>query len=204
MKGVKVGWLTVIGEAPRPKGSKDRSARWWCKCRCGVKKSITRRDLISGNVVSCGCKKHGYTHSIKHHRSRTRIYTIWISMKNRCKRHKRYAGRGIRVCDRWEKFENFYEDMSPTYSDDLTLDRIDNDRNYTPENCRWADMQTQAENRKGVIYVEIDGERKSLARACRDLRIPATTVLGRFRRLNITAEEAIEMSLPPSHQQRCA
>lgn len=86
--------------------------------------------------------------------------------KPSCKTFHHYGGRGITVCDRWMQFANFLEDMGRCESDDLTIERIDNDKGYSPENCRWATMKEQARNRRNTLYIDFNGERKPLAEWC--------------------------------------
>ncbi len=106
----------------------------------------------------------------------TRIYHIWASMKTRCykqddKHYKDYGGRGITVCEEWQKFEGFYRDMGPTYRDDLTIDRIDVNGNYCKENCRWATKEMQANNTRVNHMVTINGETDTLANVCKKYKL---------------------------------
>jgi hypothetical protein len=90
-----------------------------------------------------------------------KMYAAWSAMKCRCRFHERYIKKGIVFCKRWDLFKNFYEDMSPTYSPGLTLDRINNDGNYEPSNCRWATYSQQNSNKSGVKLLELDGVKKT-------------------------------------------
>ena len=129
-----------------------------CVCKCGTKRIIFRSNLISGKTKSCGCAKseiisrtkikHGFAANSS--RKAKRIYTIWGSMMNRCfnpsnHAYHNYGGRGITVCDRWKDFENFLLDMGQP-KDDQSIDRINNDGNYEPGNCRWSDNFEQMRN----------------------------------------------------------
>lgn len=129
---------------------------WLCRCDCGVERVIAARHLLSGESRSCGClwRDNRTTHGMcrrQGKRSCTTEYAAWRSMLHRCnnpanKQWHRYGGRGISVCERWNKFENFLADMGLKPSPDLSLERIDNDAGYSPQNCKWATIQEQNAN----------------------------------------------------------
>lgn len=149
--GQRFGRLVVLEFA----GLVSRKAMWKCICDCGEEIICMSSNLRGGKTTSCGCKRTESTQAalVTHGMTGTRQHSIWKNMLNRCrnengKDYPRYGGRGITVCDKWLKFEGFWEDMSEGYSDELTLDRIDNDNGYNKENCRWATDVLQRHNKK--------------------------------------------------------
>lgn len=148
----------------RAVGTRDVS--WVCRCECGTVRTVKQYSLVNGTSQSCGCMRYGRPYEKGHRRpefASTPEYTIWLYMKRRCvdprdHTYGRYGGRGIRVCDRWMSFPSFLEDMGPRPSEEHSLDRIDNNGNYEPGNCRWADRITQARNaRSNRSIIRSDG-----------------------------------------------
>lgn len=153
LTGQRFGRLTVLERAE----NKGAYVCWKCRCDCGIEKIIAGYCLKSGKTQSCGClqiERTAEAHTT-HGKYHTRLHGIWTDMKARCnnpnrKAYKDYGGRGITVCEEWHNsFETFYEwAMANGYSDDLTIDRIDNDKGYSPDNCRWATMADQNKNKR--------------------------------------------------------
>lgn len=175
--GARFGWQEVIGHV---RGEDNRTMHV-VRCCCGTEKKMHRTFLERNK--SCGCKNHIYK-AAKHGMSNTRTYRQWRSMKLRCTNKKRldypsYGGRGIAFCPEWESFEAFFDDMGEC-PDGLQLDRIDNDGNYGPENCRWVTPTENANNRRSNREISLDGERKTLIQWARETGIPRDTLAWRL------------------------
>ena len=146
-----------------PLGSVKKNILWRCKCDCGGAKDVIVGELNSRNTRSCGCliAENRVPNSTTHGYTGTAIYGTWCRMKARCKTNvaqpnKHYAGMGIKVCEKWGKFEAFLADMG-NQPDGCTIDRIDSTGDYTPENCRWADSYIQSNNRSNNRRIVHDG-----------------------------------------------
>lgn len=187
--GDTFGKLTVIERVENSKGGK---AKWKCVCSCGKLKTkpVTSNDLKSGKVVSCGCyyfvSNEGRNRT--HGDSKARLWRIWCSMKNRCycksnREYFNYGGRGITVCEEWlHNYEAFkLWALSNGYSDELTVDRIDTDKGYSPENCRWATYKVQENNRRNTLRITIDGETLSASEWSDISGIKAATIIWRYK-----------------------
>jgi len=151
----------------------QHASLWRCECMCGGKSVVAISNLRSGHTTSCGCKHrtHGYAGKIP-----TPEYRAWQRMHERCGNDNHigsanYKGRGIKVCDRWGKFENFISDMGRMPKGTNSLDRKDNDSNYEPDNCRWSYPKQQVRNRRCTIFVDYLGERKPLGEWCEILGV---------------------------------
>jgi hypothetical protein len=173
--------VTAVRREPRGVG---RATIADVTCDCGSKKSVNLRDLLYGGVVSCGCY-HSERSSLrfkKHGRSTSVEYFTWRRMKQRClQKNLRswpdYGGRGITVCAQWvDSFENFLADMGPRPGLGYSLDRIDNDGNYEPGNCRWALLVEQANNKRSSRLVEAHGKRQTVAQWARETGIREFTI----------------------------
>lgn len=181
LTGQKFGKLTII---ERAENDKQGNAQWLCKCDCGKTVIVRGYQLTIGKTNSCGCLK-----SIRqsHHKSHLRIWQIWECMKQRCYNpsqisYKNYGAKGIRVCEEWHNFENFYNwSLNNGYETNLTIDRIDNNKDYSPNNCRWVDMKTQQRNRTNNHLVTLNGETKCITEWCEIYHLQYNTVLRRLK-----------------------
>ena len=191
---MKYGMMTVIREVGRDYKS---NAFVLCKCDCGCEKVVRLGSLKRGLIKSCGCygrrlasermknNKLGATHGL----SKTRLYRIWQAMKARCTnckndRFKDYGGRGIKICDEWLGSFEVFRDWATShgYSDKLTIDRIDVNGNYTPENCRWITNDEQQNNKRNNHLVNYKGRTYTLTQLSRKLNIPDSTLWYKLKR----------------------
>lgn len=188
LTGQKFGKLEVIKKS-NLHNKKDKHAYWKCKCDCGNYCIVASHHLKNGNTKSCGCLNNGKSH--------TRLYRIWTDIKCRCYRKVEnsycyYGGRGITVCDEWlQDFQAFYDwAMTNGYADNLTIDRINNDKGYSPDNCRWVTMKEQTNNRQSNHLITYEGKTQTIAQWAEELNIKQNTLLYRIRR-GWSIEEAL-------------
>jgi hypothetical protein len=171
-------------------GKQGKQPTWLCKCDCGNKGIVPSYNLKIGRSTNCGCVRREKMSAcnITHGKRNSRLYHIWCGMKHRCtcetaKDFQNYGGRGVTLYENWLSFEPFYEwSMKNGYEDHLTIDRIDNDKGYFPDNCRWAGLKTQANNRRSNHFVEYNNEVKTLAEWCNILKLDRNFVSARLKR----------------------
>lgn len=187
--GERFGKLVVLEESGK---NKRKEILWLCRCDCGKELLVPTYSLTSGNTKSCGCirgcnGKHGAYKAGKVER----LYRVWLRMKTRCSNpnvseYRHYGGRGIRVCDEWDKsyasfrkwaLENGYDPNAKQGA--CTIDRIDNNKGYCPENCAWVSMKEQRINRRCNVFLTINGERMTVSEASEKYGVPYDTLLAR-------------------------
>lgn len=174
---------------------------WICKCDCGKQTSVESYSLRKGKTTSCGCfgAEQRRKAATKHGLSKSRLKGIYNNMKSRCHnpnspKFKNHGGRGIKICEEWlgvDGFKNFVDwSNNNGYSDKLTLDRIDNNGNYKPQNCRWTTTKVQNYNRRNNVLFEIKGEKKSARDWCEEYGININTFFQRAHK-GYTGEDLI-------------
>lgn len=164
-------------------------AAFICRCDCGATSLVRGHSLRSGGSTGCGCarSKRLGDRARSHGKHNHHLYGTWVAMRDRCRRKnhdqfKNYGGRGITVCDRWADFESFLEDMEPSWRHGRTLDRIDNDGNYTPENCKWSTQSEQLSNQRPKRSITFNGETRALSDWARVVGIHPSTLNNRLAR----------------------
>lgn len=200
MIGKRFGRLVVIEQTDYVQPGRPR---WLCRCDCGNEVAVGGLQLRHGDTKSCGCAKKERALAlandhITHGQSKSRLYRIWFNMKCRC--HKvsapdfpRYGGRGINVCDEWRNgFQPFYEwAMANGYQDDRSIDRIDNNGNYCPENCRWVNTKCQNNNTRRNHYVTFNGETLTIGQWSERCGINKNTLHSRLTKYGWSIERAL-------------
>lgn len=206
LTGQVFGKLTVIERAEdyvSPRG--QRKTQWLCECSCAEhnKVVVSGNHLRSGRSTSCGCfsKEYTTTRNTTHGDTKTRLYNIWSGMKKRCynvndPKYNNYGGRGIIICDEWKddfvKFKSWAFDNG--YQDGLTIDRINNDGNYEPSNCKWSNFVEQNNNRRSNKNITFNGETHNLKQWCNKLSLPYSPIQLRLAR-GWTIEDAFTIPI---------
>lgn len=198
LTGQKFSRLTVIEATPSKRGGR----LWHCKCDCGLESIVRGRDIKKGNIRSCGCLRREIAKDLSrlniiHGAAGSKTYKVWVGMRGRCSnpkyRHfKCYGGRGITVCQRWNSFARFLKDMGYPKSGQ-TLDRINNNGNYSPENCRWASRKQQANNRRTTRLLTFYNKTMSLSAWSMEMGLSKCAVGARLK-----AGWSIKRALAPS------
>ncbi len=181
LTGKKFGKWTVISKYCY----KNKKTYWLCKCECGAQSVVDGDSLRRGKSTGCiKCRKPHYKHHLSYHP----LYGVWHSMNQRCKNpnfseYKNYGGRGISVCKEWEtNFLSFYNwAISHGYRKGLSIDRIDNDKGYYPQNCRWITMKAQSYNKSSNHIIIFNGESKTLTEWAKAMGIKTNTLCMRIK-----------------------
>lgn len=186
LTGQRFGKLVCIGVETRAKRATETSpaveTSWRCRCDCGNEK-VVRLCNLGYNTNSCGCIRNTQgAHTRKHP-----LWKTWSGMHQRCndancRSYPDYGGRGIAVCERWQSFPNFLEDMEATYFKGASIDRKDVNGNYEPSNCRWATSKEQGRNRRYNVFINTPWGRVTVAEAAERMNIPQRVLRGRIRK----------------------
>jgi hypothetical protein len=181
--GQSFGFWTVLGFSGR---DNQNATVWLCKCVCGTERNVVVGSLMKGRSKSCGCQQYIVTSekNTKHGMAGTPTYKSWHAMLQRCEGkgdHKSYLKRNITVCEEWFDFNVFLADMG-IRPKNKTLDRIDNTKGYSKDNCRWATNYQQMNNRTNTVYVTVDQETMAISDACRKYKIGISCARHRLNR----------------------
>lgn len=188
--GQRFGMLVVEKRIGSIAGNTGMKQVWWhCLCDCGGEKDICTGNLRNSQRKSCGCLQDGFL------KRNGPEYQVWKNLMARCynpkdPEYKNYGTRGISVVSEWHKFRKFFTDMGKRPSAKYSIDRIDNDGDYSPENCRWVTMKQQANNRRSNVFIEYLGERRTLSQWADRFGISKQIIYNRRNR-GLTGEEAL-------------
>lgn len=207
LTGLQFGLWKVVKQEPSKKTRNGTMALWLCRCFCANEQVLNSTQLRLRRPASCGCERGAHRHTAQGKVSAT--YRSWQGMISRCTQpsnpgFKYYTKRGITVCARWRTFENFFADMGERPTDKPTLDRIDNDGNYKPGNCRWATRREQANNRMTNLVFEYKGSSYTLADLARFTGVSKEILRSRLCRSKLpwTVDGAISTPKLPKKQTR--
>lgn len=204
LSGEKFGCLTAIKKVDNTISNGRSFVNYLCVCDCGKEKIVKAENLRSGNTKSCGCLSDysRRTAQLKHGMAKSRLYSIYRSAINRCynKNHKyysNYGGRGISFCDEWigeYGFEHFASwAYKNGYCENLSLDRINNELDYSPDNCKWSTMKEQANNRRNNRLYEYNGEFLTISQLSEKYNIPYDTIRARLVKYGFSVYEAVNV-----------
>ena len=194
LTGQRFGKLTVIKFSKDVQSGNRKRKYWLCQCDCGNLKEVRTDGLTRGTTKSCGCLKvensyknltDKYQFKPKYKVRNRKLYFVWRDIKMRCDdiSNKRYGGRGITICNEWLNFDNFaLWALNNGYKEGLSIDRINNDGNYEPSNCRWVTMKEQCRNKSTNILIEYKDQNITLAELCEISNVPYMTLRDRYYR----------------------
>ncbi len=184
LAGKRFGWLIVVSQAAT---GKHGHIMWECLCDCGNKTIVTTGRLHSGHTKSCGCLKNKARHGhARRKNSLSSTYSSWLHLRDRCNNSQAdkfsyYGGRGIKVCKRWDKFENFLADMGDKPKG-LTIERIDNNKGYFPENCKWVTRKAQTRNRRNNRLITYKNKTQCMVEWAEEYKIKPKVLWDRLQR----------------------
>lgn len=185
----KFGRLSVIGFSHRKKYKGSTAIYWFCRCDCGNERTVGSGQLLNGKTKSCGCLRRETTGNSfrKHGLHGHRLYAIWKGIRARCNNPKsqawrHYGGRGIKLCSRWNNFENFAKDLEPSFREGLSLDRFpDKDGDYCPSNVRWATSSQQNTNSNHCRILTFNGKALCISQWSKECGISAASISRRLK-----------------------
>lgn len=200
--GQKFGRLVVL---KRMDNDEWGHLRWLCLCDCNKEKTIQGNHLKSGHTKSCGCL-YREGNNTKHGHRKTKTYKSWSSMIQRCtnsqnKRYQDYGGRGIKVCKRWRKFENFLKDMGEV-PEGYSIDRINNNKGYKKSNCRWTTSRINNRNKRNNLYFIYKNKTQLLIEWVEEVGIPYDTLWNRIFRLSWPIDKALTTPVQKRRRQK--
>jgi hypothetical protein len=209
LTGKKFGKLTVLEKV---ENKKQEKTKWLCRCDCGKTKIIRGSSLTSGNTKSCGCyaKELVKTNFSTHNLAKHPLYKIWANMKSRCENHKNinfsnYGGRGIKVCEEWQEFKPFYDwAISNGYEKKLNIDRINNDGNYEPKNCRWVSPKVNSSNKRNNINFTYKNKTLCLKEWAEELNLDYILLYNRIIKRKWNFEKAIKTPIMENRRNKNA
>ncbi|POP31673.1 hypothetical protein C3B58_15365 [Lactonifactor longoviformis] len=204
ISGMRFGHLIAVERIHR-NGSRSY---WKCICDCGNEKIILLQNLRNGDATSCGCQR--IKSITRHGGSHTKLYVVWQGMVRRCydsksKNYVNYGARGIHVCDEWRGDFGIFQKWAVQngYRDGLSIDRINNDGNYSPNNCRWTTDKVQMNNTRKTVYLEINGVRKPISFWADEYGISKATIRERVKR-GWLVEEAVQVPVGGKGVVKCS
>lgn len=208
ISGKKFHRLTAIEVAGSKKGE---GVLWLCNCDCGNQTTVTLKSLKNGNTKSCGCLSSEVIilrnkASAKHGMTSSSTWVSWMLMGQRCrnsnhKSYKNYGGRGIKICERWETFENFLADMGER-PENMTLERLNSNGDYEPGNCKWATMKEQGNNRRSNFNITYQGKTQTISQWAEEIGISSKALRFRLNSENWTLKEAMTIGLNKGNRWR--
>lgn len=219
LTGQRFGRLVVVHRTDPPSHRAQNRPWWLCHCDCGTEKAIFGQALRSGNTQSCGCLRHeilkrrsGEQHPMYRHGhacegKRSKEWRTWHAMIRRCRYesmddYERYGGRGIQVCERWQRFENFLEDVGPAPSEAHSLDRLDNDGDYESGNVRWATNSQQIRNSSKARYITLNDKTQTIGDWSKETGINRQTIQMRLDHYGWSVHDALSIPVGQKPQKQ--